>query len=479
MNKKIRAILVALAILLVLIFMSGTMHNFNMPTVTAALPTRGYLNHREVTSGIVRYAETAELYAETSGWVYRILAGEGESVTQGQPIIVLDFRTNTADVQAQIQSAHMQFQRQINALQIDRATNQVEIERINAEIANIQRQITAQQSETFTPIAISNFQLQAIAEEITQAEHFLYQTNTLLTAGIVTRQALVDAENALSALLANQAQLYSQYQLQNEDEHIRQQDWERQQENRILDLTHQLESQHIAIRTLNIQAQNFALREETLHAEWENNISHYERRLINYESTTIVSPVDGVITNLPINQGQHISANGWLASIGLTAQFIVECEIPLSNHFITTGSTAMLRNALGHLEGVVTQVIPLDHAKSVTIAIDTSIRAVTAGETFTITFEEPSANTAVLVPNTAIGRDGDGYFISQVRQRRGVLGNEFYTRQTRVIIGDSDDQNTSIIQGITFFEPIVVISDKPFSEGQSIRLGNEGDFFEN
>jgi hypothetical protein len=105
------------------------------------------------------------------------------------------------------------------------------------------------------------------------------------------------------------------------------------------------------------------------------------------------------------------------------------------------------------------------------------VNDITAGETFDITFEKESTGSYILVPNGTLNMDGDGYFLYQVKQRNGLLGKEFYLEKLRVYTGDSDSDNTVITRGVTFFEPIVSLSDKGISEGDIVKLSNEGDFF--
>ena len=150
--------------------------------------------------------------------------------------------------------------------------------------------------------------------------------------------------------------------------------------------------------------------------------------------------------------------------------------MPLSNNFITVGSYAMLHNSLHSLTGVVTNINLSDTGKVLTIYAHSPI---TQGETFTIQFESRSTNSFTLVPNSAINRDSNGYFINQIRRREGVLGTEFFTERIHVYIGDNDSQHTAILRGITFFQPVVVASSQSFAEGETISLRNEGDFFAN
>jgi len=435
------------------------------------MPATGYLNHSEHTTGVVHYGATRELYSEISGWATRILVAEGDTVTAGQAMIEMDFRTAVPDIQASIANINAEFEEKTKNLNIDRANNQLEIERVRSDIHNIQLQISYLQNETFHADSLSTFELQQNKEEIELAEINLAQQRILFDAGIVTAQEIMDVENNLASLLTRHKHLYQTHE-------ERQSDWERDREQRLQELRRQLEARNREQQTRNLTMNALTLREESLNRELGNSLDEYERRLSRYDDfTTITSPVDGVITYLPINSGQYINNKQLLAAIGLPVSLIVECEIPLSNAFVTVGSLAVLRNSSHVIEGIVTQVVPLEHAKRVSISIDSD--RVTAGETFTIQFEERSNISFTLVPNGAIGRDSEGYFIRQIRRRRGILGNEFYTQRLNVIIGDSDNQSTAVIHGLVFFEPIVVLSDRTITDGQSINLRNERDFFEN
>ena len=58
------------------------------------------------------------------------------------------------------------------------------------------------------------------------------------------------------------------------------------------------------------------------------------------------------------------------------------------------------------------------------------------------------------------------------------MGNEYYLERLNIFIGDSDHQNTQVVRGITFFEPIVLVSSKALSAGATVVLKNPEDFFE-
>ncbi len=174
--------------------------------------------------------------------------------------------------------------------------------------------------------------------------------------------------------------------------------------------------------------------------------------------------------------GEYVGANQRLMSVSMADSFIIECDISMDNNFITAGDICELGNATHSLEGVVTGVKPGEQTKKVTVLIRSD--EVTAGETFDIYFEKESGERYTLVPNGAINRDGDGYFLKRVQKRDGILGEEFYTDEVRVRIGDSDSTNTVISEGMDFFEPVALFGDKPFKADEAIKLRNESDFFE-
>jgi len=316
---------------------------------------------------------------------------------------------------------------------------------------------------------ISDFELRQILSDIERAEASLYQLQQLFELGAASQQEIDDAKDRLNDLQNRAENLEQIYQNQNAD---RTESFERQ----IYGLEHQLNmlNQDRQIRILDIEA--LSLQERTVSRERENQIANYQSTLDDISrNSVLLAPVDGVVTSLPISQGQHINANQRLLTLG--QNLVVESEIPLSNTFVTVGSTAILHNSSHRLNGVVTVISPTESAKTLTIVIESD--SVTAGETFTIQFEARSSESFILVPNSAINRDSNGYFINQIRRRRGILGTEYFAERLGIYIGDSDTENTAVIRGINFFEPISIASDRAFVEGQTIRLRNESDFFEN
>jgi hypothetical protein len=195
------------------------------------------------------------------------------------------------------------------------------------------------------------------------------------------------------------------------------------------------------------------------------------------DNAVITAPAAGMILNLAAERGKFFQENAFLVSIGVGEEFVVECAISLDNNFVNPGDTCQLSNASHVLKGAIWRVRPTAQGKTVSISIVSE--EVNDGETFEVTFEKSSAASFTLVPNSAINQDNDGYFLYQIMRQKGIMGEEYRLERLNIFIGDSDHQNTAIIRGIVFFEPIVLVSNKALSPGITVTLKNPEDFFEN
>jgi len=199
------------------------------------------------------------------------------------------------------------------------------------------------------------------------------------------------------------------------------------------------------------------------------------RDISNSGSLTVYAPDDSVVSEISVHKGQKVSSGDLVATCGLPRNFEINCGISLDNNFVVEGDVCKLDNSSHSLDGIVTEVTPEGESKKVTVLIQSE--DVKVGETFDVKFEKESAESYILVPNGALNRDSDGYFLYQVKQREGILGKEFYVEKQRVYIGDNDAENTVISDGVSFFEPIVLQCNKEIDEGDIVILENEGDFF--
>jgi multidrug efflux pump subunit AcrA (membrane-fusion protein) len=427
LNRK-TAGAVIFALLVLLLFFSKTIYTYNLPEVTGTKPSRGSLSKLEISSGIALWAETETLYASCAGAVGRVFVREGDKVEEGDILFEMDF--DIASAQRRLAETN----NNISKLQTDIRGLSSKLNSIRDALAAENTDGSSENSRTESTRTVSG-QEGLIALEIGRAKTSLQTTQFYFEMGSQSRNDFLNAQNNFMSLL---------YKYRAEADDI---------------------EQSIALKQIDLE--NLKLSRETI-----------LDMLADYRDNAVIrSPADGIVLELSAERGRYFQENAFLASIGVGQEFTVECTISLDNNFVNSGDSCELSNANHVLKGDVRRVRPSANGKTVTISITSE--EVSDGETFDVTFEKVSAASFTLVPNSAINQDNDGYFLYQIKRRRGIMGEEYYLERLNIFIGDSDRQNTAVIRGITFFEPIVLASNKALDSGVTVSLKNPEDFFEN
>jgi multidrug efflux pump subunit AcrA (membrane-fusion protein) len=425
LNKKTAGAII-FAVLLLLLFFSKTIYTYNMPAVTGTKPKRGSLSKLEISSGIASWAETEAVYSVSGGTVGRVFVREGDTVKKDQVLFEMDFDIAAAE------RRYAEIGNNIGKLEAD-------INGLRTRLGNIRTVLAATESgadteEPNTALPAFTGQAGIIALEISKAKFTLNDAQLAFEFGFASKYDLINLENNLKALLFK-------YSAEADDLE--------------LNLTSKLMDME------NLKLSREAVRD--LLKDYRNN-------------AVIRAPAPGIVLNLPVERGRYFSENALLVSIGVGREFFVECSVSLDNNFVNPGDTCELSNASHVLNGTVRRIKPSMQGKIVTISISSD--EVSDGETFDVTFEKNSAASFVLVPNSAVNQDNNGYFLYQIKRRKGIMGDEYYLARLNIFIGDSDRQNTAVLRGLTFFDPIVLVSSKALSDGVTVSLKNSEDFFE-
>ena len=434
LNRK-TAGAVIFALLVLLLFFSKTIYTYNLPEVTGTKPARGSLSKLEISSGIALWAETETLYAACAGAAGRVFVREGDKVEKGDVLFEMDF--DIASARRRLAETN----NNISKLQTD-------IRGLSSKLNSIREALASENSESVaenTDDFLENQRAESarnvsgqeglITLEINRAKIALQNAQFYFELGSQSRNDLLNAQNNLMSLL---------YKYGAEADEI---------------------EQSIALKKIDLE--NLELSRETI-----------LDILANYRDNAVIrSPADGIILELSAEKGKYFQENAFLASIGVGQEFTVECTISLDNNFVSPGDICELSNSNRVLKGDVRRVRSSANGKTVIISITSE--EISDGETFDVTFEKTSAASFTLVPNSTVNQDNDGYFLYQIKRRRGIMGEEYYLERLNIFVGDSDRQNTAVLRGITFFEPIVLVSNKALDAGITVSLKNPGDFFEN
>jgi multidrug efflux pump subunit AcrA (membrane-fusion protein) len=437
---KRKAGIFSLALLGILLFFSKTVYYHGLPEVSAVKPFRGILNKFETSSGSADWTEVDTIYAQVGGTVGKVFVKEGETVEAGQILFTLDFDIDAAERKLR------EIRNNIEKLEND-------IRHSSAKLAVLARALDeAGDGSTGgggDDSDDSDNDDDADRDTGDTGEHRpdlisldLHKARLALRAAELSYELGTLSRSNLDAARDNVLALYLKYETEKED----------------------LE---LAIRSKAIDLRNLRLQEESC----RNTLRDYRAY------AAISAAAEGVVVSLNVSRGMYVQEKAPMVSIGVGNEFTVTCTVSPENNFILPGDSCELSNSSLSITGLVSQVKPSAQGKRVSIGIVSG--EVKAGESFDIIFEKDSAAAYTLVPSAALNQDNDGYFLNRIKRRRGILGEEYYAERLDVYIGDSDHTNTIIIKGLSFFEPLILRSDKPVHAGDMVSLANPEDFFEN
>ena len=466
MNKVKTAGLVIFIILLLLMFFSSTIYMYNIPEVTTAIPKNGRLNKSESAAGIAGFSQISEMYFDVGGKIEQLFVEEGLRVYEGDLMARLSFETDDAELR-------------LAQLEIDRDKLQVSVETSALRIEKLELQIKTLRDEIFEMDEVSDFPIVQLEIRISKARENLVKTEEnyvlleeLYDVGAIPRQELNAGKSALDNAEYELDSLLLEYEnakrVKTETEEKNRKsvsDKEKNRRTQLEDWNYEIESLRREIGTKNLDIRKNGKEQES-----------YRRQLRNYtDNIELRAAHSGEIISMTVKPGQTVNKNQFFASFGLGNTFDIISNLSLQNNFVAVGDECLISNTDHAFVASVAKVSPTNMAKEVTVRIASD--EITPGETFDIEFAKESAMSATLVPNGAVNMDSDGYFVYYIKKRKGILGDEYYAQRVTVYIGDSDNENTVITGGITFFEPIVLLSDKPLANGDTIKIRNEGELF--
>lgn len=335
----------------------------------------------------------------------------------------------------QVKAGQVLFRMEYDREETERKLKEIQINREKLRIETEAVQLKLEKANG------ADYDLALLELEIKQAKKRVQDSEIIYEVGGISRNQLEEERDKLQSLTIQREELKS-------------------------NIADQYISWQLELQTKEAEQQSLALQEEP-----------YRKILADYdEYAVITAPADGQVLTVTAEKGAAVGEHELLAALGAGDEFIIKCNLSADNNFVKAGDSCKLTNTSHALEGVVSMVTPSEQGKTVCVTLVSD--AVTSGETFDLVFEKESDVSYVLVPNGALNQDNDGYYIYQIKRRNGIMGKEYYLERLNVYISDSDSDHTAILKGITFFEPVLALSDKPVASGDVINLENAGDFFE-
>ncbi|SNT22121.1 Multidrug efflux pump subunit AcrA (membrane-fusion protein) [Anaerovirgula multivorans] len=409
-KKKIfgKAIIIFFSTMLIITFFSKTIQNMFLPEVTVSKPHSGILTYETAGTGTIIPKETLNIYSESIKRVKEIKVEAGEKVKKGETIAVLYSQASN------------------NKL----TEEEIHLKKLEA---NLEKLLLETKS---TQVGILELEVEKALEKVNKLENDLDKKLKLLEAGVETGENVKEA----------------QYHLETAEKDYQQKKVELQEEKNRQQISEEEKKRDIEAQRYDIQAQQLKIDE----------LQEEER---------ILSPYDGLVKEIHYQSGELTRDNEPICSIVHSEKgFVFSVSLDLENNsFISVGDSILvyLKSASKYIDIPIKKIVIKDNFKEVTADLDE--RDFLGGEKLDYRIIKKSKNFNTLVPNSALGRDNSGYFVFLLKEREGALGKEYYVEKQYVNIGDSDNRNTVILEGLDNKTSIVYDSEKAIHDGSRVR----------
>ncbi|HUE57236.1 MAG TPA: efflux RND transporter periplasmic adaptor subunit [Candidatus Udaeobacter sp.] len=186
----------------------------------------------------------------------------------------------------------------------------------------------------------------------------------------------------------------------------------------------------------------------------------YEGRMLNAEAqlsySRIISPIDGVVTDRPLYEGDLANANQPILTVMNTSRLIAKAHIAQSEAAILrVGNPARLKiSGLDEpIKGDVTLVSPALDPGSTTIEVWVEASkpdpALKPGMTVEVAMTAKTVKDAIVVPTPAVYKNADGadYVL--------LAGSDGHAHLKTVQVGVRNSETTQIVSGIVANDPVI------------------------
>jgi HlyD family secretion protein len=191
--------------------------------------------------------------------------------------------------------------------------------------------------------------------------------------------------------------------------------------------------------------------------------------LLSY--SRIISPIDGVVTDRPLYEGDLASANQPLLTVMNTSRLIAKAHIPQSEAaLLNVGNPAELKipGLDEPVKGRVTLVSPALDPGSTTIEVWVEASkpgsALKPGMTLQISMTAKTVKDAIVVPASAVFKNSDGadYVL--------LAGSDEKAHQKTVQLGIRNSDLAQIASGINPGDPVITVGGYAVPDGTRIKI---------
>ncbi|PEK08942.1 RND transporter [Bacillus toyonensis] len=305
----------------------------------------------------------------------------------------------------------------------------------------------------------------------------------------ISKLALNDAQANYNAAKKSQQENKANSQPSNQQENKANDQPNNQQENKVND------QPNVGVSETSIQALKTTVESKKI------EISTQERKIKNLKeelemNKKLIAPFDGVVTKINAKKDQpSVKDEGDVILSNESTGFKVELQVPsdLAMHLKVGEKIEMKANAKS-LEGELIEIkniesnenqrpeeqgnkqgeqkgeqTPANPQQQKRLLVNVHGEELKKGELVEIKLTKKLAK-GVLIPSRVIEKGPTGPFVYTIEEKKGPLGNAFYIKESRITVGESNGQETLVLEGVVEKDQIVSKSSEPLQRGERVKV---------
>lgn len=414
------------SIALILTFFSNTIYNYNLPLVTVMMPGKGKLVHKVTGNSEIAYKDSYKIYSNIEGEIDEIYVYENQFIEKGKAIMKIKPKESVLD---ELKQNIMKKENEISLASL-------KLDRLYEDYSKYIEEFEIQNSEMEKVNLETKGEIRIYKDKIKNAEEEYEKIKKLYEMGAEPHSKLLEQENLIDEL-KNQYAIF----MENEMESFK--------------------DTNIAIREAELTIDVLKLELESLN-----------KTMNNYKDNIVYADYTGIINLNKLEKRNVISPNSLIGEIGIISDnYICELNITSKEREKINQNSVVKIKSIGinsEIQGEILSIDKIDGTDMFEIRIGIISSEKISGQSCKITIETSSDVYNVLVENSAVRKDSDGFYIFVLKKEEENLGKRYVVKRVDIELLDSDEKY-SAIEGLQLLEPIVVKSDKNIYNGNRVR----------
>jgi hypothetical protein len=399
------------------------------------MPGKGKLVHKITGNSEIEYKDSYKIYSNIEGEIYEIYVNENQFVEKGDAIVKIIPKEYELDLLKQdimkkeneISLAHLKLDRLYE--ENKKYNEEIEIQRSNME-----------DIETKGEVKIYKDKIKNAKEEYEKIKK-LYDIGAEPYSKVLAQENLIkELENEYDIFMNQEMETFNQslsgFQSNSEDTKI-------------------------SIKEIELNINVLKLELESLN-----------KTMNAYKDGTIYADRSGIIHLYNLELKNTVTPSSPIGVIGVVSDnYICELRIDSKERENINQNSIVKINSRGNNSGIKGEILSIDKIEGIDmyeVGIDIVSEQEIFGQSCNITIENSSDIYDILVENSAVRKDANGYYIFVVKEEKDSLKKKYIVKRVDIILLDRDEKY-SAIEGLQFIEPVVVKSDKNIYNGNRVK----------